>query len=52
MSSVGMNLAWAQGPVDGLVDGLGDKTLQAELRPREAGCCVRFRSVQGDPAPG
>jgi predicted ArsR family transcriptional regulator len=35
----GMNLAWA----DGLIDGLGTSGLNAELAPRPGYCCVAFQ---------
>ena len=37
----GMNLAWAEG----LVDGLGDAKLRATLAPREGFCCVVLESA-------
>ena len=40
----GMNLAWAQG----LLDGLGERTLLAELAPRADACCVVFRPRSAD----
>ena len=40
----GMNLAWAQG----VVEGLGDPNLMAELAPAPGYCCVRFeRPAEG-----
>ena len=36
----GMNLAWAQG----ILAGLGDPKLEAELAPAPGYCCVRFRT--------
>lgn len=38
----GMNLAWAEGVMDGLVD----PTLGAELAPMPGRCCVVFREVR------
>ncbi len=41
----GMNLAWAEG----LITGADGAMVQAELRPREGGCCVVFRSAGVEP---
>ena len=37
----GMNVAWAEG----VVDGLGDARLEAEFTPRPGACCVTFKEV-------
>ena len=39
----GMNHAWA----DGVVQGLGDPGLKAELAPAPGHCCVVFREAKG-----
>jgi predicted ArsR family transcriptional regulator len=41
----GMNLAWAEG----LLDGLGDAGLEAELAPEPGYCCVVFREAAARP---
>jgi hypothetical protein len=39
----GMNMAWAQGLMDGLVD----PKLEAELEPAPGRCCVVFHEARG-----
>jgi predicted ArsR family transcriptional regulator len=41
----GMNLAWA----NGVLDGLGDGHLRAELAPEPGYCCVTFTETTGEP---
>jgi predicted ArsR family transcriptional regulator len=43
----GMNLAWAEG----MLDGLGDPRLTAELAPAPGFCCVVFDRAAGESAP-
>jgi len=42
----GMNLAWAEG----VLAGLGDPRLEAELAPEPGSCCVRFERASSRPA--
>jgi predicted ArsR family transcriptional regulator len=42
----GMNLAWAEG----VLDGLGDAGLKAELAPEPGYCCVVFRDEASSPS--
>jgi len=42
----GMNLAWA----NGVVEGLGDGHLRAELAPEPGYCCVTFSEDAGEPS--
>ena len=44
----GMNLAWAEGVLEGL-DASGGAGLQAELRPEPGYCCVVFRDATAEP---